>query len=83
MGHLNSQGLFEGKAKGICRYENGDYFDGTWSNGFINTGTGTISSKIGKYEHEGSFKDGKFHGEGFMMYTNRNIFNIFNGEWEN
>ncbi len=64
--------------KGKCIFNNGDIYDGEWSNNEIN-GYGTMKYKNGN-KYEGEWLNGKKHGKGKCIFDNGDI---YNGEWSN
>jgi len=62
--------LNDGKpdGKGSLKYENGDFYIGSWVEGKIE-GKGTYQFQDGR-RYEGEWADGKFEGQGKYWYTN-------------
>ena len=53
-------------------YKNGDFYEGQWLNG-LRYGFGTLQLKprtesLHGDQYAGSFKNGKFHGQGKMVF---------------
>lgn len=57
--------------RGIMWFDNGDYYEGAWSNGCYH-GNGTL--KTSAYEYDGVFSLGKITGQGKMSYKGDGVY---------
>ena len=72
--------------KGKLIYKDGSFYEGTWEDGMPRHGKGTYKYG-GTYNYgenrdvyEGEFRDGKFHGQGKLIYKDGSV---YEGTWEN
>jgi hypothetical protein len=53
--------------KVVCRFNSGSIYEGEWKNGMMNGPDGVLRNSNGTI-YRGGFLDGKYHGEGIMVY---------------
>ncbi|XRB00519.1 phosphatidylinositol-4-phosphate 5-kinase-like protein [Pycnococcus provasolii] len=61
---------------GVCRYGNGDRYQGSWRDG-VPDGFGTCTFALGN-RYVGGWKQGGYHGDGTYTYTNGDV---YQGTW--